>query len=161
MDKEWFSLFSAVIASGQKKISNYYLENPAGVTDADIQNAEIKLGFELPTELKSLLMEFDGIHEYTITDDGERIQVGSVIWNLLSIVEHHLSLTIPIKSKLFCFGGSVSGNSFGYLIVNDKPDENQIWQSDHETEFPDEQIVWRASSLREFITTALTKSRWY
>ena len=161
MDKKWFSLVSTAIESRQKRIINYYLEYPAGVTSDDIRNAEIKLGFELPSEMRSLLMEFNGIHEYTITDDGERLQVGSIIWNLASIVEQHLLLTIPMKSKLFSFGGSVSGNSFGYLIVNDKPDENQIWQSDHETRFPDEQVIWRASSLREFITTALTKSRWY
>ncbi len=106
-------------------------------------------------------MEFDGVHEYTVTDNGEKIQVGSIIWDLSSIVEWHLSQTIPEKKKLFCFGGSVLGNCFGYLIDNGKPKENEIWQSDHETKFPNEQIIRRASSLEEFIKTALVKSRWY
>jgi hypothetical protein len=77
------------------------LEYPDGVSGASIQNAENSLGFERPTELKSLIMEFDGIHEYTITDDGERTQVGSIIWKLSSIVEQHLSQITSMKSKLF------------------------------------------------------------
>ena len=161
MEKKWLHLISAVFESGLKKISDYSSEYSDGVTGDNIQNAENNLGFELPKELKSLLMEFDGIHEYTTTNDGERIQVGSIIWNLSSIVEHHLSQITSTRSKLFCFGSSVLGNSFGYLMVNNKPDENQIWQSDPETDFPNEEIVWRASSLQKFITTSLTQSRWY
>jgi len=164
MEKKWLPLISAIVEGGQKRLAmtrNYSWVYPAGVSGDDLHNAETKLGFELPTELKSLLMEFDGIHEYTITDLGERIQVGSIIWSLSLIVEQQLSVTIPIMSKLFSFGGSVSGNSYGYLIVDGKPDENQIWQSDHETKFPDEQIIWRATSLREFIATSLVESRWY
>src|SRR5215207_2928982 len=103
MEKKWLPLISAVFESGLKKMSDYSLEYADGVTSDNIQTAENNLGFELPKELKSLLMEFDGIHEYTITDDGERIQVGSIIWNLSSIVEQHLSQMTPTKSKLFCF----------------------------------------------------------
>lgn len=161
MKKEWLVLISRTIESEQNKISNYALEYPTGVADNNLRKAEKTLGFKLSTELRALLMEFNGIHEYTITNNGEKIQVGSIIWDLLSIVEWHFSQTIPEKSKLFCFGHSVLGNCFGYLMDNGKPKDNEIWQSDHETKSPNEQIIWRASNLREFITISLVESRWY
>ena len=161
MEKKWLSLITASIENGLKKISNYSLEFPNGVTHEDIENAETKLGFTLPEDLKSLLGEFDGVHEHTVTDKGEKIQVGSILWSLESIIKWHISCTIPAKARLFCFGGSITGNSFGYLIVDGKPDESQIWQGDHETCYPDEQIVWRASNLQDFISTSFIESRWY
>jgi len=161
MKKEWLVLISRTIESEQNKISNYALEYSTGVTDHNLRKAEKTLGSKLPTELRSLLMQFNGIHEYTITDKGEKIQVGSIIWDLWSIVEWHFSQTIRGRSKLFCFGHSVLGNCFGYLMDNGKPKDNEIWQSDHETKSPNGQIIWRASNLREFITISLVESRWY
>ena len=110
MEKEWFSLITTSIEDGKRKLSNYSLEFPKGVTSEEIESAETKLGFRLPQDLRALLIEFNGLHEYTETDDGEKIQVGSVIWSLASIVKWHFSWTIPAKAKLFCFGGSISGN---------------------------------------------------
>jgi hypothetical protein len=75
-----------------------------------------------------LLLEFDGIHEYVI-DKGEKLRVGSIIWDLSNMVEWHLSWTVPEKRKLFCFGSSVLGNCFGYLLVEGKPNENEIWEA--------------------------------
>ena len=161
MQGEWFTLISEVARREDRKISQYTLEFPEGVSNEELRNAERTLGFKLPDELKSLLLEFDGIPEYTITDVGEKIQVGSIIWGLAAIVKFHFSWTIPAKAKLFSFGGSISGNNFGYLIVDGKPDQSQIWQSDHETEIADEEMFWRASSLKEFISTSLIESRWY
>ncbi len=161
MANEWFALISETIEREKEKISNYTLEYPKGVTAEGVSKAENTLGFVLPVELKLLLMEFDGIQEYMIQDDGEKMQVGSIIWGLASIVDWHISWTIPNKSKLFCFRNSVSGNSFGYLMDNGKPKEDEIWQSDHEIEPPDEDIIKRATSLKEFITTSLADSRWY
>jgi hypothetical protein len=161
MSNEWFSLMSETIEREKERISNYVLKYPKGVTVEDVNKAENALGFALPEELKSLLMEFDGIREYAVKDDGKKIRAGSIIWGLADIVNWYFSWTIQNKTNLFCFGNSALGNTFGYLLVNGKPKEDEIWQSDHETEPPDEDIIKRATSLKEFITTSLADSRWY
>jgi hypothetical protein len=161
MDKEWFAVFSETLEREQNRISSHTLEYAKAVRSGELSQAENVLGFELPAELKSLLMEFNGIHEYVIKDGGERIQIGSIIWDLAKIVEWHKSWTVPNGLSLFCFGNSALGNCFGYLLENGKPKENEIWQSDHETEPPDEYTIRRASSLREFIATSLAESLWF
>ena len=160
MDREWFAVFSDVLEREKSRISSHVLEYPKGVTTEEINKAENILGFKLPEELKSLLTEFNGIREYVVTDS-ERLQIGSIIWDLAKIVDWHISWTIPNGLSLFCFGNSALGNCFGYLLENGKPKENEIWQSDHETEPPEEYTIRRASSLREFMTTSLAESLWF
>ena len=161
MNKEWFAVFSETLDREQNRISSYTLEYPKGVTNDELTKAEDVIGFELPAELKSLLMEFNGIQEYTIDANSKRIQCGSIIWNLAAIVKWHISWTIPNGLSLFCFGNSALGNCFGYLLEDGKPIENEIWQSDHETEPPHEYTIRRASSLKEFIATSLAESLWF
>ena len=146
----------------QKKDSkeDFSVEFPSGVSETQIINAESELGFLIPSELKSLLMEFDGVYQYDYPD-GEKLQIGSWIWDLSSIVEWHLTWTIPQQRKLLCFGGSISGNDFGYLLSDGKPVLSEIWQSDHETEWPEEDILKRASGLEDFILNALLKSHYF
>jgi hypothetical protein len=105
MSGEWLDLFLATLANNPKRLGGYILEYPKGITQFALQEAEKKLGFEIPTQLGSLLLEFDGIHEYVI-DKGEKLRVGSIIWDLSNMVEWHLSWTVPEKRKLFCFGSS-------------------------------------------------------
>src|SRR5688572_20913019 len=124
MDKEWFAVFSETLEREKNRISSHILEYPKGVTTEDVSDAENVLGFELPEELKLLLMEFNGIHEYVIKDDDERLQIGSIIWDLAKIVDWHISWTVPKGLSLFCFGNSALGNCFGYFLENGKPKEN-------------------------------------
>ncbi len=157
--REWFELFSSVTSNHPNLTGGYLLEYPKGVSQAALDNAEQKLGFEIPIELQSLLIEFNGVEEF-MENDQERLQVGSIIWSLSSIVEWHKTWTIPNNRKLFCFGSSVLGNCFGYILVNGKPKGKEIWQSDHETQYPEEIITRLASSLKEFITSSLVETRW-
>src|SRR5215211_3366536 len=132
MDNEWRTLFLETLERDQTRISRNILEYPHGVTKDELKSAEHILGFELPSELQSLLMEFDGIHEYVIQENGEKLQTSSIIWNLAEIVDWHISWTVPNQRNLLCFGNSALANSFGYLLENGKARENEIWQSDHE-----------------------------
>ena len=161
MNDNWFEFVSKIIERDKEKISVHTLERPKGVTAEEVSQAENILGFTIPIELKSLLMEFDGLHEYAIKEDGRKISLGSIIWSLSDIVNWHTSWTIPNKTMLFCFGNSISANPYGYLLENGKPKEDEIWQSDHETSPPNEDIIKRGSSLKEFISTSMAESRWY
>jgi hypothetical protein len=161
MNEKWVDLFSETIEREKERMSSYVLEYPKGVTNEDLSKAENLLQFELPVELRSLLMEFDGIHEFAITDNDEKIQTGSIIWSLASMVDWHISQTLPNKTALFCFGNSALGNCFGYLLESGRPKDDEIWQSAHETLPPDEYLIKRASNLREFITTSLAESLWF
>jgi hypothetical protein len=160
MEDEWLDILMAAVASDPKQLGGYKLEYPNGVTQSAMTEAERKLGFEIPKELRSLLLEFDGVHEYTI-DKSEKLQVGSIIWRLADMVDWHLSWTVREKRKLFCFSSSVLGNCFGYLLENGKPKDNEIWQSDHESRPPDERITRIAFNLREFISSVLAEYRWH
>ena len=161
MNEEWFSIFSETLKKEQNRGRRHILEYQKGVSKKEINEAENILGFELPKELKSVLLEFNGIYEYIIDANDKKLQVGSIIWGVAEIVDWHLTWIVPRGLSLFCFGASISGNCFGYLLENGKPKENEIWQSDHETEPPDEITILRASSLKEFITTSLAKILWY
>lgn len=158
MEGEWLKLVSGVIESEQERINSFTLEYPRGASEEDLHRAERTLGFALPAELRSLLMEFNGIHEYTSTRNGEEIRVGSILWDLDSIVEWHLSQSVPRGARLLCFGNSVLGNCFGYLLEGGRPVEGEICQVDHELEPPEQSIIHRASSLREFIATGWVES---
>ena len=161
MNEEWFSIFSETLKKEQNRGRRYILEYQKGVTKKELHEAENTLGFKLPEELKSMLLEFNGIYEYIIDANDTKLQIGSIIWDLAIIVDWHLTWTVPRGESLLCFGASISGNCFGYLLENGKPKENEIWQSDHETEPPDEYTIRRASNIREFVTTSLVESLWY
>jgi hypothetical protein len=161
MESEWLSLVAGVIDRERERLNAFSLEYRRGAGGEEIHKAERTLGFELPAELRSLLMEFNGIHEYATTRNGEEIRVGSILWDLPSIVEWHLSQTVPQGSSLFCFGNSVLGNCFGYRMEGGRPVDNEICQINHESEAPDQGMIHRASSLKEFVAAALLESLWY
>ena len=161
MNEEWLSIFSETLKKEQKRGRRHILEYQKGVTKKELHEAENTLSFKLPEELRSMLLEFNGIYEYIIDSNETKLQIGSIIWSVPKIVDWHLTWTAPRGLSIFCFGASILGNCFGYLLENGKPIENEIWQSDHETEPPEEFTIRRASSLREFVITSLAESLWY
>ncbi|MFJ2701914.1 SMI1/KNR4 family protein [Streptomyces sp. NPDC087428] len=134
-------------------LSTLEVGEPAG--EADLYRAESILGHPLPSVLRQLLVEFDGVADEYGTD---------VVWSTQQIADSNLEfrnsgefaeLYAPFDRLLF-FGDNGGGDQFA-LQVGALGDEVLVW--DHET---DERSVV-APSLPTYVSQALASDGgdWY
>lgn len=110
---------------------DYKLFPPA--TGVEIAQAEEKLGVTFPQELRSFLLESNGL----------RANCGaSVIWSVEQIVKDNLEfrsiaefkeMYMPFDCLLF-FGDNGGGDQFAYPITSTGVDDLRIYMWDHETD---------------------------
>lgn len=126
------------------KIPNH--ECPAGATWAEVSLAEDQLGLTLPADLKSLLMEANGVFgEYDIP----------LIWPLERIVEENLRIKRDegLRSRympldcLFFFADAGNGDMFAYAVVQGEVRCPDIFVWNHEDD--SRRVV--AASLKVFM----------
>ena len=128
-------------------------EFAGGATDAEIEGAEGLLGVRLPTELRSLLAESNGVTYGLTLETGERIPtVGYLIWPLAMILEENQRLRGSSPSGLarqflFFVNAGVDGILFGHPILpsGEVGPEVQAW-------YPIEgELRLLAPSLRDYL----------
>jgi hypothetical protein len=117
----------------------------AGTSEAAVSEAERRLGHALPTDLRELLRESDGV-------------LGSyglgVVWPISRIVEDNLGfrsnadfreLYMPFDSLLF-FGDAGNGDQFAFRLVSVLWDKD-IYAWNHE----DDSRTWVARDLAQYL----------
>lgn len=137
MTDSWKGLIAAAVGDAQ-----FHLPAP---TEA-MAEVEAALGLPFPDELKSLLLETNGL----IADYG-----ANVVWSLSEIIRRNLemrhteeftSLYMPFDNLLF-FGDDGGGDLFAFPIQkNGRINQMDIFRWDHETDGR----IWFASGLRQF-----------
>lgn len=128
---------------------DYRFAPPA--SEADIAQAEEKLGVAFPRELRAFLLEANGLHAHYGTH---------LIWSIDRIVSENVELRttddyrdlyMPFDCLLF-FGGSGNGDCFAYRITREGVDGINIYMWDHETDGR----AWYAPSIERCLRKALT-----
>ncbi|MEU4119519.1 SMI1/KNR4 family protein [Kitasatospora sp. NPDC028055] len=120
-----------------------------------LDDAERRLGFGLPGELRELLLESDGIVGHTSVD---------TVWPVERIVEQNLlfrsnrsfaELYMPFDALLF-FGDNGGGDRFAFVRTPQRPDVF-VWE--HETD----SRRWVAGGLRDYLGRSLARGGddWY
>lgn len=116
-----------------------------------LEEIELGLKINLPEELRSLLLESDGI-------EGE-FGLG-LIWNCRRIIEDNLKfrnssdfldLYMPFEPLLF-FADTGTGDQFAYAILNNHIRRHDIYIWNHE----DDSRIWAAPSLEKYLEWWLT-----
>lgn len=119
--------------------------SPAQVTA--LAEAERRLGRGLPSELRQLLLESDGIIGRTAVD---------TVWPLETVVERNLllrsdasfaQLYMPFDALLF-FGDNGGGDQFAFVQTPERPD---IFVWEHE----DDSRRWVARDLADYLGRSL------
>jgi hypothetical protein len=126
----------------------------SGVDPSDLDPAAEALGEALPDELRSLLLETNGI----IGSNGL-----DVVWRLDRIIADNrmfrtssdfAELYLPFEGLLF-FGDSGGGDQFAFVLRDNRRD---IFVWDHETD----SRYWVAGYLQSYLTHALSAEEdWY
>ena len=116
------------------------------VSEKEILVTENELNFKLPSDLKNLLYETNGVKgDYAL----------DLIWSLERIKKDNLSfrssndfkeLYMPFDSLLF-FGDAGNGDQFAFTILNGTSSKDDIFVWNHE----DDSRMWIAPSLKIFI----------
>lgn len=118
-----------------------------------LYSVEQELHLSLPSELRSLLLEFDGVR----ADFG-----AGVVWPISEIYSRNIEfrkseafreLYMPFDNLLF-FGDDGSGDQFAFAIQTDgKIHTSDIFRWEHETDARS----WFASHLQQYFRYKLTK----
>ncbi|MFF2075044.1 SMI1/KNR4 family protein [Kitasatospora sp. NPDC058162] len=122
---------------------------------AALDEAERRLGFGLPGELRGLLLESDGIVGHTAVDS---------VWAVEQIVEQNLlfrsdpsfaQLYMPFDALLF-FGDNGGGDQFAFVRTPRRPD---IFVWEHESD----SRRWVARDLKDYLGRCLAQGGddWY
>jgi len=117
----------------------------AGATGAALNNAELRLGTELPSDLRGLLAESDGITgEYGL----------GLVWPVARIVDDNLSfrsndefrrLYMAFDQLLF-FGDAGNGDQFAFRLVS------VLWDTDiYVWNHEDDSRTWVAPGLGKYL----------
>lgn len=139
-------MWQEIVAS----ITDDYRFAPAA-SEADIAQAEEKLGVAFPRELRAFLLEANGLHAHYGTH---------LIWTVEEIVKENLefrsiadfkALYMPFDCLLF-FGDNGGGDQFAYPITADGVQGFKIFTWDHETD----ERAWYAHTIERFLREALT-----
>ncbi|WP_328721284.1 SMI1/KNR4 family protein [Streptomyces sp. NBC_00247] len=118
---------------------------PASVSE--IAEAEKRLERALPTELKELLLESDGVIGHTHVD---------TVWTVDRIVERNLlfwsdaafaQLYMPFDALLF-FGDDGGGDQFAFVQRPERPDVF-VWEHESDSR------RWVANGLRDYLGRSL------
>lgn len=125
--------------------------NPAATT-AEVRGAEAELGLEFPDELRTLLLESNGV----AADHSQPL-----VWSAQEIVRQNRlfrehaefpDLYMPFDCLLF-FGADVNGDQFAYRILRGRiPNPPDVYRWDHETD----SRSWFASSLTDYVRRLAT-----
>ena len=126
----------------------------AGASHDQVAKAEEAIGIPLPDELKSLLLESDGV----------QANLGSrVIWSCAELVKQNLELRgfeafrelyMPFDHLLF-IGDDGGGDQFAFAIhANGEIAKHDIYRWDHETDGRG----WFAGSLKQYFEFRLSSS---
>lgn len=117
-----------------------------GASESAIQLAERALGVKFPSDLKTLLLESDGIEgEYGL----------GIVWPLDRIVEENLSfrgsadfkeLYMPFDCLLF-FAAAGNGDQFAFPIHAGGIHRDDVFAWNHE----DDSRTWAAPSLSKYL----------
>jgi hypothetical protein len=116
-----------------------------GATDSSLIDAERRLGHELPSDLRALLLESDGVMgEYGL----------GLIWPVARIIEDNLSfrsspdfrdLYMSFDQLLF-FGDAGNGDQFGFALVSVLWDRD-VFAWNHEND----SRTWVAPDLSRYL----------
>jgi hypothetical protein len=126
----------------------------SGIDPSDLDAAANTLGGALPGDLRSLLLETNGI----VASYGQ-----DVVWRLDRIIDDNrifrtssdfAELYLPFDGLLF-FGDNGGGDQFAFVLRDNRRD---IFVWDHETD----SRYWVASDLESYLTHALPAAEdWY
>jgi hypothetical protein len=115
-----------------------------GATEQALANAETRLGIHLPSDLREMLAESDGVFgEYSL----------GLVWPISRIVDDNLrfrsnpdfhELYMPFDPLLF-FGDAGNGDQFAFRVVGVVRD-NDIYAWDHEND----SRIWVAPGLGRY-----------
>lgn len=117
-----------------------------GVTESQLASLEKTLNISLPSELKSLLIETNGIRD----EFGLRL-----IWSVEEIERHNLKMRtdpifidnyMPFNNLLF-FADAGNGDKFAFSIVQGAIRRPDIFVWNHE----DDSRTWVAPTLKDYL----------
>ncbi|WP_405941058.1 SMI1/KNR4 family protein [Streptomyces sp. NBC_00207] len=124
-------------------------------TEQDLLDLELQLGQTLPTPLRELLLECNGV----VDEDGT-----DVVWNAAHIglnnaefrtSESLRTLYMPFDALMF-FGDNGGGDQFAFVCTPQRPD---VFVWDHEND----SRTWVAADLEQYLHRALSHAGedWY
>jgi hypothetical protein len=116
----------------------------APAAEGDVAILEHDLGCVLPLELRSLLLETDGVEGafgLGLVWSSRRIQADN-----LRFRSQFRDVFAPFDGLLF-FADAGNGDQFAYQVHDGKPDGNNVYVWDHE----DDGRRWAASSLDDYL----------
>ena len=122
-----------------------------GASDAQLTALEKAMGVAIPTELRQLLMESNGVHgQYELR----------LIWPIEEIIKQNSNLRLnpifhetymPFNNLLF-FADAGNGEQFGFRIVQGRIKSPDVFAWNHE----DDSRLWVAPSLQVYLEGWLT-----
>ncbi|MDP4183052.1 MAG: SMI1/KNR4 family protein [Bacillota bacterium] len=139
MWKDYLSSFDKVIKFAQPAI------------ESEIENAEQELNVQFSYELKSFLLETNGIKDEFNCDilwPLERIKEDNMFFRILP---EYRDIYMPFDHMLF-FADSGTGDQFAYAILDSQIRNTNVFAWDHE----DDSRKWVAPSIKQFIEWWLT-----
>lgn len=116
--------------------NNFIKLNPPA-TDEDILNIEKELAIRIPTDLRKMLLEFNG-------DNNFLFSTTQIIETNLEI--RKLTCFMPLDCLLF-FAGNGCGDYFGYPITEEGIKDWKVYIWEHESD----DRVWKANGLKDAI----------
>lgn len=116
---------------------NEYVRLNQPATDNEIFEVEKEIGIRLPSDLKNLLMEFNGDNWF--------------IFSTQQIIETNLMIRgltcfMPLNCLLF-FAGNGCGDYYGYAITGDGIKDWEIYMWEHESD----NRIFKANGLKDAI----------
>jgi hypothetical protein len=128
---------------------DYRFAPPA--SEADIAQAEEKLGVAFPRELRAFLLEANGLHAHYGTHVISSVQ--RIVQDNLErrTMESFRGLYMPFDCLLF-FGDNGGGDQFAYPITADGVQGSKIFMWDHETDGR----PWYGPSIERYLRAVLT-----
>jgi hypothetical protein len=151
--KDWVSyiqnVYAEVEASGlSSTLPIFHQPAPRQLID----KCENRLGAIFPNELRSLLLQTNGVSEKVLTVKGE-IDSGYFLFSIEGILENNMfqrtqvgNYTMPLDCLLF-FAEDGTGDYFGFAVVKGRVPHSRIYFWNHE----DDSRLSIAPSLEYFI----------
>jgi len=152
-DRTWRDLIQAAFRNRPGDLPVLPVFNPPALEEA-LLGAEDLLAVSLPTELRTLLSETNGVKESMELPEGQT-EIGYLVWPVERIAEdnlrfrsdpHNRDTLMPFDHLLF-FADAGNGDQFAYAVVNGRVQRPYIYAWNHE----DDSRKWVAPSLKDFI----------
>ena len=122
-----------------------------GATEAQIDSLEKAIGVMIPTDLKQLLMESNGVlGKYALR----------LIWSVEEIIKCNVAMrtnslyheSYMLFDPLLFFADAGNGDQFGFRIIQGKIKQPDVFTWNHE----DDSRMWVAPSLQSYLEGWLT-----